>query len=213
LQNFPQRFEAALKASGRSRDEIAEEAGTTVQTLSRIVNGHQIPQTVLLFRIARAARTTVGSLLGDPDALSNDDYVELQRFRDWIEDKLPKIDARSEPNAVLTSGASAHQNLSRIADRRPDADRELRARGDSMSGAGILDNDTLQWTPSNDADACVGKIILCRLSGNLFVKRLVREHDRPFLISANPRYLPIAIESTDPLEILGVVTHRAGAVI
>lgn len=212
LQDFPRRFEKALDASGRSRQEIADEAGTTVETLSRIANGHQDPHAGLLYRIARAARTTVGSFYGDSNALSNSDYGELQRLREWIDEKLPKIDARAEPNAVLVP--SPAKKIEKVADRRRGSEIVLRARGDSMSGAGILADDTLQASPATNVESSIGKIVACRVAGSIYVKRLAVEHGNVVLLSENPRYAAITVDETmDRFEILGVITHRAGAVI
>ena len=111
---------------------------------------------------------------------------------------------------------------SRIADHRlaknlfdPNARLQLRAVGDSMIGEGILADDTLYAIPSgpNAATSAIGKVIACRLGDDVFVKRLVSEHRRLFLRSANPRYRAIAVDAkAESLEILGVVVGRVGKI-
>jgi SOS-response transcriptional repressor LexA len=112
---------------------------------------------------------------------------------------------------------------SRIADRaRPrvehpfgaDVHLVLRAIGDSMIDDGILPNDTLYAiAPDATTTSAIGKIIACRIHDAVFAKRLVSEHGRRFLVSANPRYRAIAIDADDlRFEILGVVIGRLGRI-
>lgn len=197
------RLTAAIKASGKSRAEIIAEAGTDKSTLSRIENGHaaNVPLR-LLARLADATGTTVGHLHGDQMVLSPDDREELLGFRNWIDGKLPKIDARGEPNAILIASAvgapvRSRKRVDMIADRpvvslgvpsafkRSDVQHVLRARGESMIGAGIMNEDTL-YAEAAPEEPPVGKVIACRLGGAIYVKRVVTEHGHLLLRSENP---------------------------
>lgn len=221
----PQRFKAAVKASGKTQVQIALEAGidkATVNRLSQGVSTNSSSDTIV--RLARVLQTQVGYLYGETPQLSKEDEAELLQFRGWIDDKLATIDAREEPNAILLSPARlvGQREKERVADRarqeipapfkRPGTQLVLRATGDSMIGAGILANDTLYTTTASLSEA-TGKIIACRLAGSIFVKRLVTEHRRLFLLSANPRYARIRIdEKNDAFEILGIVIGRLGSI-
>lgn len=229
-----QRVKAAIDASGKSRKHIWEEAGTDKSSLSRIESGaNPNPGSQLLLRIAQAAGVPVGSLYGDTVRFSATDEEALLHFRGWIDEKLATIDARKEPNAIVLSTIRAvapARQTDRVADRPkapkedprykiPDAFRVdgdqlvVRATGDSMVGAGILGNDTLYTAPVTAARPAVGAIVVCSMAGSTFVKRLVSEHRRLFLLSAHPRYAPIEIDKDgDPFEILGIVIGRAGAI-
>ncbi len=225
-EDLGDRLRLAIKASGKSRAEIAEEAETTEETLSRIVNGRVVNVSRdLLERIASAAGTTAAYLLGGTSPLSPDDREVLLRFRDWIDDKLPKIDARAEPNAVLVASAvSDLHTADMIADRnvvsldvpaafaRRDVQHVLHASGDSMTGAGIMNGDTLYAiTPPQEPP--VGTVIACRLRGEIYVKRVATEHGRLLLLSANPQYVAIRVDQeSDDFEMIGIVIGRAGAV-
>src|ERR1700686_2612621 len=100
------RVTAAIKASGKSRAEIIAETGINKFDLSKIENGHAVNLSrKRLALLAKATGTTVGYLHGDPMVLSPEDREELLRHRSWIDGKLPKIDARDEPNAVLIASA------------------------------------------------------------------------------------------------------------
>src|SRR5437016_6291761 len=229
-EDLATRFAAALKASGKTGVAVAREAGTTAEKISRIKRGHLIHvRRDLLTRIAAAVGTTAAYLLGDVLQLSPEDEEELLRHRKWIDKKLPKIEARDEPNAILvasalnTPGRSRHRG-DMVADtpqvpkldvpstfRRREVQHVLRARGDSMIEAGIANDDTLYATAASEP--AVGKIIACRWHGDTFVKRVVSDHDRLFLRSENPRYLPIEFDPQSPdFEMIGVVIGRLGAV-
>lgn len=222
------RVTAAIKASGKSRSEIIAETGINKFDLSKIENGHAINLgRNRLARLAKATGTTVGYLHGDPMVVSPEDEEELLRHRNWIDGKLPKIEP--EPNAILIVSALETPVRSRhrgdmIADRpqdsldvpntfqRREVQHVLRALGDSMIDAGIVNDDTLYATAALKKPP-VGKIIACRWHGEIHVKRVVSEHDRFLLRSENPRYAPIEFDpKSQDFEMIGVVIGRVGAV-
>jgi SOS-response transcriptional repressor LexA len=223
------RLTAAIAASGKTRTEIIAETGIDKSDLSKIESGEAVNLTrYRLALLAKATGTTVGYLHGDPMALSPEDDEELLRHRNWIDEKRRTIDARAEPNAILiVSGLTRVSSRSRgdmVADtpqtskldvpstfRKRAVQHVLRARGNSMIEAGIVNDDTLYATAASEPT--VGKIIACRWHGDTFVKRVVSEHDRFFLRSENPRYLPIEFDPKSlDFEMIGVVIGRLGAV-
>ncbi len=222
------RVTAAIKASGKSRAEIIKETGINKSDLSKIENGHAVNLSrKRLALLAKATGTTVGYLHGDPMVLSPEAEEELLRHRNWIDGILPKIEP--EPNAILIASAVGSPVRSRdtadmIADspqvslevpntfQRREVQHVLRALGDSMINAGIVNKDTLYATAALKKPP-VGKIIACRIRGEIYVKRVVSEHDRFLLRSENPRYLPIEFDPKSPeFEMIGVVIGRLGAV-
>ncbi|MEA2766530.1 MAG: polymerase [Gemmatimonadaceae bacterium] len=223
------RVTEAIKASGKPRAKIIAETGISKSELSRIENGHAVNVgRERLALLAKVLGTTAGFLHGDPMLLSPGDREELLRHRDWIDKKLPKLDARDEPNAILiVSGltrVSSRQRGDLVADtpqvpkldvpstfRKREVQHVLRALGDSMIDAGIANNDTLYATAASEPT--VGKIIACRWHGDTFVKRVVSEHHRFFLRSENGRYLSIEFDpQSSDFEMIGIVIGRLGAV-
>jgi SOS regulatory protein LexA len=79
----------------------------------------------------------------------------------------------------------------------------LRVRGDSMEGAGILDDDLVVVRQSNQPKP--GDIVVVTLDGETTLKRFVRDGGSWLLAPENPKYKPIRIRTTD-LAIHGVVT-------
>jgi SOS-response transcriptional repressor LexA len=223
MRELKDAVDAAILASGKSAAQIARDIGVDENTISRVRTGAVVdPGVKLIVGIARETNTPVGALLGDSIAVSSEDEEELKRFRRWIDGKLATRDARKHPNAEVLRAPGLIPM--RAADRKnepafehpfgPDVRYVLRALGDSMIDDGIRPEDTL-YANAADADPAVaaGRIVACRLGGEVFVKRLASEHGRRILLSANPSYLPIVIDAEDAtLEIFGVVIGRIGRV-
>lgn len=76
---------------------------------------------------------------------------------------------------------------------RPRADFLLRVVGLSMRDAGILDGDLIAVHRTQDADD--GRIVVARLDDEITVKRLRRERGRLLLLSENPDFAPIEVDS------------------
>jgi repressor LexA len=79
----------------------------------------------------------------------------------------------------------------------------LRAKGESMIGAGIMDGDWLVVTGQQTAPA--SSIVVARLEGEATVKRLMKDRTRGwFLKPENPAFKPVYAEER-PFEIIGKV--------
>ncbi|MDR2696169.1 MAG: translesion error-prone DNA polymerase V autoproteolytic subunit [Deltaproteobacteria bacterium] len=81
----------------------------------------------------------------------------------------------------------------------------LRASGDSMIKAGILDGDLLvadrSLTPGN------GSVVIAAVAGELTVKYLEKRRGRVLLVPANEEYPEIDISENEDTVIWGVVTY------
>lgn len=84
----------------------------------------------------------------------------------------------------------------------PRPDYLLRVRGNSMTGAGILDGDLL--AVHKTAEAKNGQIVVARLGDEVTVKRLKYKGGRVELIAENPDYAPIAVNRGTVFAIEGV---------
>lgn len=80
----------------------------------------------------------------------------------------------------------------------------VRAKGNSMVGAGIFDGDLLvvdkSLTPSS------GDIVIAIVDGGLTVKRMIRRGSEIILKPENPRYKEIEFKEGQELQVWGVVT-------
>lgn len=76
----------------------------------------------------------------------------------------------------------------------------LRVRGESMTGAGILDGDKVIVRPQQTADE--GQIVVARIGEEATVKRLHRKNGKVWLMPENPAFSPI---DGSEAELIGLV--------
>lgn len=96
-------------------------------------------------------------------------------------------------------------DLQRYLIPRPAATFFVKAKGESMIGAGIFPGDLLIVDKSIQAKS--GSIIIALYQGEFTVKRLVIESGQGYLKAENPSYPTIAITQIEAFEIWGTVTH------
>jgi len=89
--------------------------------------------------------------------------------------------------------------------KNPAATFFVRVAGDSMIGAGINDNDIL--VVDRSLEPCNGSIVIAAVSGELTVKRLLKNKNSYRLAAENPDYPDLKIDEETPLEIWGVATY------
>lgn len=80
----------------------------------------------------------------------------------------------------------------------------IRARGDSMIGAGIDDGDVL--VVDRAISAANRDIIIAAVDGEFTVKRLELSEHGVRLLPENPKYAPIDLSTAEEAEFFGVVT-------
>jgi len=217
------RLEAVLDANPKSRRQIAAEAKTTTEQLSRIVHAKANPAFELLDAIAAAAGTTVAYLDGGSGPSPQDD-AQIDQTVSWLLEKRSKI--TPEPNAqMLETPRRAERarrvpaGISIIAEggaeieipfhyRSLNAKIVARSLDDSMIGAGILAGDVLFATEPKRRNVN-GDIVIVRFDHATYVKRLAIDGERARLVSENPRYEVIEA-ATKEIQVIGVVIGRSG---
>ena len=85
----------------------------------------------------------------------------------------------------------------------------LRAKGHSMTGAGIQDGDLL--VVDRSVQPHDGDIVVATLDGGLTVKTLRKTETGWELASANPEYPSFPVDPDDGVQIWGVVTFAVSA--
>ena len=93
--------------------------------------------------------------------------------------------------------------------RHPSATFFVRARGDSMIEAGIMDGDLL--IVDRSVRPAEGDVVIAVLDGELTVKRLVPRRGRTLLEPANAERRAIEVAPDADLLVWGVVTHAIHA--
>lgn len=82
----------------------------------------------------------------------------------------------------------------------------LLVRGDSMTGAAILDGDLVVVRPQQSADD--GQIVVALLGDEATVKRFRRQRGRVWLQPENPNYMPIDASSAKLLGLVKAVVRN-----
>lgn len=85
-----------------------------------------------------------------------------------------------------------------------DATFFVRAKGNSMTGAGIFDGDLLVVDKSLAPSS--GDIVIAIVDGDLTVKRYIRRGEQVILKPENPRFKEIEFKEGQELQVWGVVT-------
>lgn len=97
-----------------------------------------------------------------------------------------------------------HLDLTELCVKHPQATYFLRARGESMIGAGIADGDIL--VVDRALQARNGDIVIASVYGEFTVKRLEMLQGRVRLLPENPLFEPIVITEDTGAEFFGVVS-------
>ncbi len=117
--------------------------------------------------------------------------------------------AISEVEAGFPSMADDHPtgtlNLHELLVPRPASTFFVKAKGDSMIGAGILPGDLLIVDKSKSPQS--GHIIIALYQGEFTVKKLLIENKKIFLKAENPRFPLIAITQPEQFQVWGTVTY------
>jgi transcriptional regulator with XRE-family HTH domain len=208
------RLRAAVRRHWKKHWAIAEAAGVTPATLSRIITSvHVSPRLDSIVRIARAVEISVGRDLLDERGFELTDG-ELKAVTAGVaalkaalaRARPPQHDARASPNAWRMKGA---QPTIPSQFRKAGARLVYHAAGDSMLPAGIADGDMLFVRPCSDLHEAQGSVVVAELGGEFYVKRLAIRAATTFLESANERYAPIEVDDGDrSLRIVGIVVGR-----
>lgn len=203
----------AVQKHWKKQWAIAEDAGITAPTLSRILHAAIArPEMETIARLARALGIGVGRDLLDergfeltPEELDAV-KVGVAALNAALDRARPPLrDARREPNAWTmlkepTRIPAAYRALG--------ARRVYHAAGDSMIGAGIAPDDILFVRPSQDLREAESKVVVVTLGGALYVKRLALVQGAVVLESMHERYGPIEVYDDEPFTLLGVVVGR-----
>jgi transcriptional regulator with XRE-family HTH domain len=194
---------------------IALDAGITPETLSRILTaGHQRPSLETITRIAHAVNENVGWILDERGfLLSADEMRQLRQAVRFLDTALLNA---PPPRVILPSTT----NALRVAVRRrqiPKPFADLGARlayqvtDDSLADAGVLDGDSIYARPEHDLAAANGRLVVCDVGDEPFVKVLEIKTSGMRLLSRNDRYAALHVHESE-MELKGVVVGRLGAI-
>jgi len=155
-------------------------------------------------RIPRADKAAVLALVADRQALRNADAWQADPTAKEV--RLPLF-GQSVAAGFPSPADDYLENtldLNRYLIHDAPATFMVRVRGDSMTGAGIGNDDILVVEKGRAAQH--DQIVLAVIDGDFTVKRLYHRDGRLALMPENPAYAPIELHDEQELVIWGVVT-------
>jgi SOS-response transcriptional repressor LexA len=200
------RLRSAIVAMGLTQSAIAARARVPEDTLSRIITGEtKDPRITTLVKLASVLNVTVGWLLGENTApLTNAESEVLARAMEILEGRIRGRRFDVQPNAVAITRTAVPRGYAVRG-----ATLVFQAQGDSMRESGIVDGDRLFVRPIRDVRQAIDEIVVCRVAGDLHVRRLTIVHGRVHLVTDNSRYEPIVVDEKE-FTLVGTVVGRAG---
>ena len=205
-ESFQRRFEQALASSDLKPSELAEKTGISQATISQYRSGYSKPKQPRLMKLATALGVSPVWLMGldvsmhdtsqEPSIPSYSNIFPLQRKRVPL---LGEI-ACGEP-IFCNEGRESYVEAG--TDVR--ADFCLKARGDSMIGARILDGDVVFI--QRDVELVSGQIYAVAIDDEATLKRVYYDEatQELRLLAENPKYPTMVYtgEKLDHVHILG----------
>ena len=188
------------KAKGLTLESLAEKVGTSRQTIHRYENGtisNIPPEKVVL--LAEALDTTPTRLMGW------DEQEEFPTFDNIIAITTKRLPILGDIACGEPIYASEEYESYAVTDASLDADFCLRAKGDSMIGARILDGDIVFIRSQSSVDN--GEIAAVIIGDEATLKRVYYyPSDEKLILSAeNPKYAPLVYvgEELNQIKIIG----------
>lgn len=104
-RDWRKRFVSAIDITRRTQNAIAEQAGVSPETLSRIIHGiHAQPQFETVVKIVYATHESVGWLLGEARApLSSEEIAKMREITDFMGTIFAPLGRRVPWGATLPS--------------------------------------------------------------------------------------------------------------
>lgn len=171
---------------GMSQEELADLLGTTKQTVSRYETGERKANQDILFKLSEIFKVSIDDFF--PSKKENE-------AKEIVFTKLPIVGTVSCGNGVL-----AYQDIDGY-EEVPTSWLNgceyffVRAKGDSMMNARIMDGDLLLIRRQDDVEN--GEIAAVLIDDEIVLKRVYKTNDTIILQSENPKYQPIVLQRND----------------
>lgn len=197
---FGTKLKSIRLSMGLSQEEFAKKLNTTKQVISRYETEQRTPKITIAQEYA--------NILGVPLQNLIDNNVDFPLATNII----PMPEAKSIPLVgKIACGApiTATENLEGYIKipAQLEADFALVCRGDSMTGARIMDGDIVIIRQQSDIDD--GEIAAVLIEDEATLKRVYKMPGRLVLRAENPRYAPIDLSGAelDGVRILGKAVY------
>ena len=198
---LPNKLKEMRKAKGLTLEDLALKLGTSRQTIHRYENGtiNNIPPEKVVL-LAEALDTTPASLMGWESKV--EEFPTINNILPITMKKLPML---SEIACGKPIYASEEHESYVLAEEGLDADFCLKATGDSMIGARILDGDIVFIRSQSSVDN--GEIAAVIIGDEATLKRVYYypSEEKLILSAENPKYAPLVYvgEELNQIKIIG----------
>ena len=215
---FSERLKASLKKINMSPAELSRRTKIPISAISQYMSGNFRPRQTRTFIIAQALGVDAGWLMGFSSSQEPTTNTQVPQFDNIYPINLKKVPMLGEIACGEPIWANEEYGEYVDVDEDLDVDFCLRAKGDSMRDACILDGDIVYIKKMPMVDN--GDIAAVVIDNEATLKRVYykREENELTLVAANPSYEPMTFrgEQLDHIHILGKaivfmskVRHRA----
>lgn len=198
---LPNKLKEMRKAKGLTLEDLASKLGTSRQTIHRYENGtisNIPPEKVVL--LAEALDTTPASLMGWDSKV--EEFPTINNIMPITMKRLPMLGEIACGKPIY---ANEEHECYVLAEEGLDADFCLKATGDSMIGARILDGDIVFIRSQNSVDN--GEIAAVIIGDEATLKRIYYypNEEKLILSAENPKYAPLVYvgEELNQIKIIG----------
>jgi SOS-response transcriptional repressor LexA len=204
--NIGARTLIALAVIGRDTNWLTRQSGLSANTIARLLRDPlPRPRRRTLDAVTRLLGVSENWLVAEATGrtLTSLETEELERCTKTLRSiaRGERIDPRSDPNATLKPARRVPHSF-----RSRGARLVCRVRGASLARFGLLDGDTAYVRPTESIRQTVGSIVLFRLNGLLYLKRLtVAKGGVATMLSGNDGYDPLTIDTRDEFRMVGQV--------
>lgn len=200
LADFGKRLKKARTDKGLTQQELAESINTSKSMISGYENGKNDPARSVLINLSKQLGVSINYLMGWNDSPSED--IDISKIPGVIMPvKLKRIPILG--SIACGEPLFAEQNYEgyfMLDENLAGADFCLRAKGDSMIEANILERDLVFFKKTNDVEN--GTIAAVLIDDEATLKRISKSEDMLILQPCNRIYSPIIIKPEDDKRVL-----------
>lgn len=203
MARFGDKLKALRIERNLTQEELAKMLGTSKQVISRYENNLRSPKVDIVFQYADVLGVPV-DYLADNSLPAGENIIKFPRM-----DPVPLIGTIACGTPILAT-ENIEGNVSKP--EHVTADFALRCKGDSMTGARILDGDIVYIRQQPSVEN--GEIAAVLIGEEATLKRVYRYPDKIVLSPANPAYEPFVYtgEEIESIRILGKAVAFTSAV-
>ena len=194
---FSRNLKMYMEVHGLNNVELSRIVGVSESTVGKWLLQKSLPRMGVVEQLANYFKINKSDLLEDKGktvSIPDDPNVFAPKLK-----KVPLLGTTAAGEPILSD-----EHFEGYVGTTANADFCLRVHGDSMTGIGIYDGDTVFVKAQNDAES--GQVVVVRINGDaVTLKRFYHNGESVILQSENPAYPPMVFNANncDDFRILG----------